>query len=90
MAGVTFYKAQMTFWGPGVNTSVHDRYFKSKDHAIQSFKNIVRSRAQDAVFSDRTKSPYEYVTAAEGEKKIAEVSVLEIPLYDAARTSLEF
>jgi len=87
---MTFYKAQMTFWGPGVQTSVHDRYFKSKDHAIQSFKNIVRSRAKDAVFSDRSKPPYEYVTATAEESKIAEVSILEIPLYDAARMSLEF
>lgn len=75
---------------PPAATAVHDRYFLRQEDAFQTFKNIMSK--ENGVYIERAplRKPYEGLIAMKNGQKVAEVTVLKLPLYETARASLDF
>lgn len=86
------FKATITFFRkPPEATSVHDRYFTQAEYAIKTFENIVALEFGSSVsVIAKTEEVYDKRIVVKNGTKIAEMRVLKIPLYEAARVNLDF
>jgi hypothetical protein len=84
------FKATITLLGksPATTTAVHERYFMRSEDAVQTFKNIILSREDGVSIIAKTEEVYDKRIAMKNGVMIAELRVLKLPLYAAARDAL--
>lgn len=84
------FKATITIIRPlPAATSVHDRYFLRQEDAFQTFRNIM-SRETEVYIEKVVRKPYDVLIATKNGRRVADMTVLKIPLYETARASLDF